>query len=322
MRIAAIAVLCAVLGCASSSWRAPLHREHPLVGRIWNGTVFVDEQTLDAAVRSAHFVLLGETHDNPDHHALEARLVRVAAQERKPAIVFEMLDVGQQTAIDAAPRTSDAIANAVNWSHSGWPDFSLYRPVFDAALAAGLPIVAGNFTKAQMNAIVKDGPARLPPEVATLLQRQEAPSAEVAEAERAEMRAAHCGQLPEEMLGPMVLAQHARDAQLATRMAGWEPGSILIAGSGHVRTDRGVPVYLAMLARGRSMVSIAFIEVSPTLQTPQEYAAAFHATRLPFDFAVFTPAAQREDPCKALEKRMKRKPAPTVVPRPRSRALS
>ena len=305
MRIVGLAVFCAVLACASSPWRAPLYREHPLVGRIWNGTDFVDELALDAAVRSAHFVLLGETHDNPDHHALEARLVRVAAQERKPAIVFEMLAVDEQPAIDAAPRTSDAIAKAVSWSRSGWPDFSLYRPVFDAALAAGLPIVAGNFTKAQMRAIVMDGPATLPPDIAALLRRQGARFADVADAERAEMRAEHCGQLPEELLGPMVLAQHARDAQLATRMAGWKSGSILIAGSGHVRRDRGVPVHVAMLAREPSLVSVAFLEVAPNLETPQAYAAAFNATRLPFDFTVFTPTALREDPCKALEKRMK-----------------
>src|SRR5205085_6193162 len=127
-----IAALCTVLACASSPWRAPLHREHPLVGRIWDGTAFVDEQRLDAAIQSAEFVLLGETHDTPDHHALQARLVRIAAEEREPAIVFEMLDVRQQAAIDAAPRTSDEIAEAVDWAHSGWADFSLYRPIFDA----------------------------------------------------------------------------------------------------------------------------------------------------------------------------------------------
>src|SRR3954466_1305556 len=115
-----IALLCTALACASTPGRAPVDREHPLVGRIWNGSAFLDEQALDAAVQSADFVLLGETHDNPDHHALQARLVRVAAQGRKPAIVFEMLDVGQQAAVDAAPRTSDAIAEAVDWSHSGW----------------------------------------------------------------------------------------------------------------------------------------------------------------------------------------------------------
>jgi uncharacterized iron-regulated protein len=306
VRVAAIALSCAVLACSSSPWRAPLHREHPLVGKIWNGTALVDEQTLDAAVRSAHFVLLGETHDNPDHHALEARLVRAAAQNRKPAIVFEMLDVGEQPAIDAAPRTSDAIANAVNWSQSGWPDFSSYRPVFDAALSAGLPVVAGNFTKAQMHTIVMGGPAKLPPDLAALLQRPGAPP--VDEAERAEMQAEHCGLLPDKLLDPMVLAQHARDAQLATRMAGQDAGSILIAGSGHVRTDRGAPVYLGMLAPGRLVVSVAFVEVSPTFQTPQEYAASFDVSRLPFEFVVFTPAAQREDPCKQLEQRMKSGP--------------
>jgi uncharacterized iron-regulated protein len=302
-----IAALCAMFACASTPWRSTLYREHPLVGRIWNGTSFVDGEALDAAVRSAHFVLLGETHDNPDHHALEARLVRVAAQGRKPAIVFEMLDVGQQAALDAAPRTPDAIAEAVDWAHGGWPDFSLYRPVFAAALDAGLPIVAGNFTKAQMRAIVMGGAAKVPPEIAALLQREGEPPAQVAEAERAEMRAEHCGQLPDTLLGPMVLAQHARDAQLAIRTAAAEQGAILVAGSGHVRTDRAVPVHLALLAPGRRIVSIAFVEVSAGMQSPQQFASDFGASRLPFDFAVFTPAAQREDPCKAFEKRMKKR---------------
>ncbi|HET7786136.1 MAG TPA: ChaN family lipoprotein [Myxococcales bacterium] len=304
-----IAILCATVACASSPFRAPLHREHPLAGRIWNGSAFVDQQALDAAVQSAHFVLLGETHDNPDHHLLQARLVRVAAQGRKPAIVFEMLDVSQQQAVDAAPRNADAIAEAVNWAHGGWPDFSMYRPIFEAALAAGLPIVAGNFTRAQMSAIVKEGAAKLPPEVAALLQREGEPSAQASETERAEMRAEHCGMLPETLLGPMILAQHARDAQLAIRVAASETGSILIAGSGHVRNDRAVPVPLALLAPGRRALSVAFIEVSPAMQAPEDYARAFNAPRLPFDFAVFTPAAEREDPCKALEKRMKKRPA-------------
>lgn len=317
MRIVALSAIGLGLACASSPWRAPLHRDHPLVGRIWNGTAFAGEQDLDAAVRSAEFVLLGETHDNPDHHSLQARLVRVAAQERTPAIVFEMLDVAQQPAIDAAPPDSDALAKAVSWPHSGWPDFSLYRPIFDAAFAARLPIVAGNFTKAQMSAIVTQGAAGLPEEIAALLQRQGEPSPEVAEAERAEMRAEHCGQLPEALLGPMVLAQHARDAQLATRVAAGKTGSILIAGSGHARNGRGVPVYLAMLAPGRRTVSVAFVEVSPGRQSPQDYAAAFSASRVPFDFVVFTPAAEREDPCKALEKRLKRRRAATDPPLPR-----
>jgi len=121
------------------------------------------------------------------------------------------------------------------------------------------------------------------------------------------MRKSHCGHLPDHLLGPLVLAQHARDAQLAMRMASSSAGSILIAGSGHARTDRGAPVYLSLLAPNRRIVSVAFVEVSPSRQSPEQYAAAFSASRLPFDFAVFTPAAEREDPCKAFEKRLKRR---------------
>jgi uncharacterized iron-regulated protein len=302
-----IAAFCLLLACAAPRgiWQSPLHRDHPLAGRIWDGKQFVEQQALEAGVQSAHFVLLGETHDNPDHHALQARLVRAASRGRRPAIVFEMLDVGQQPVIDAAPRTADAMAQAVDWAHGGWPDFSLYRPVFEAALEAGLPVVAGNFTRKQITAIVMEGAGKIPAEVSALLQSEgEEPEAR-ARAAREEMRAEHCGQLPDSMLAPMAMAQRARDAQLALRMAA-DAGSILIAGSGHVRADRGVPVHLAVLAPGRSAVSVAFVEVAPGKDLPEAYAATFSAERLPFDFAVFTPAAQREDPCKALEKRLKR----------------
>src|SRR3954468_24833367 len=101
-----IVALCAVVACASSPWRAPVHRDHPLTGRIWNGAAFSDEQALVDAVRSATFVLLGETLDNPAHPGPQARLEGVPARGRKPAVVFEMLDVGQQATLDAAPRSS------------------------------------------------------------------------------------------------------------------------------------------------------------------------------------------------------------------------
>ena len=51
------------------------------------------------------------------------------------------------------------------------------------------------------------------------------------------MKESHCGELPEAMLDPLVLAQRARDARMAERMeaAGAERGAVLITGKGHAR---------------------------------------------------------------------------------------
>ena len=312
-------------GCASRSgavarspspagekvWASTLYQEHPLVGRIWDvrRARWVDEAALEAAIGRAHFVLLGETHDNPDHHLLEARLVRaIASTGRRPAVGFEMLDTEQQAKVDravaTAPRDADGVAEAVGWSRSGWPDFSLYRPVFAAALDAGLPLVATNLTRRRAHDVVEHGTAALAPRVGEILDRAGPLPDDVARTLREEMSDSHCGQLPTSMLEPMVLMQRARDAQLAERLldAGGTDGAILVAGAGHVRSDRGVPVYLAREAPTRTLAAVAFLEVSPGKREPGEYAREFGVTTLPFDYVLFTPATAREDPCEQLRK--------------------
>lgn len=303
-------------------WVATEHRDHPLVGRIWDvrAASFVDERALDAAVAGADFVLLGEIHDNPDHHLWQARLVRsIVASGRRPVLAFEMLDTSQQPAVDAAlaapDRSADGLARAVDWEHGGWPEFSMYRPVFAAGVDGGLPIVAANFPRRQMSAIVKQGPDALTPAVRALLDRAGPPSPDEARALREEMRESHCGELPDAMLEPLVLAQRARDAQMADRLlASGDRGAILVTGGGHARTDRGVPAYLAREAPGKTVVSVGLLEVSPDAKQPQDYAEAYGTGRLPFDYVLFTPGAAREDPCEQLRERMKmHKPPPPAT---------
>ncbi|HEX5747808.1 MAG TPA: ChaN family lipoprotein [Archangium sp.] len=313
-------------GCASSSsttrapppesqtqtWRSPLHRDHPLVGRIWDVRQgrFVDEPTLLAELARARFVLLGERHDNPDHHLLQARLVdALTASGRKPTLAFEMLDVEQQPAVDEAlarePGNPDVIARAVAWEKSGWPDWSLYRPIFAVGTARGLRIVGANLPRAQVKELVMRGPDALPPETRSRLGLETPLPEDVAQAMRAEMHESHCGHLPEAMLEPMVLAQRARDAQMADRLSttASDAGAILITGAGHARTDRGVPAQLARLAPGAPVRSLAFLEVSPEAQEPRDYAPSDSPGGLPYDHVWFTPASEREDPCAAFRQK-------------------
>ncbi|WP_426757229.1 ChaN family lipoprotein [Myxococcus sp. Y35] len=295
-----------------SGWSSPLHREHPLTGRIWDvkASRFVDADTLRRSLAEARWVVLGERHDQPDHHALQAWLVQsLAAGGRKPALAFEMLDVGQQPAVDAslarAPRDAEALAAAVNWAGSGWPDWSLYRPVFAAGLEAGLPVIAANLPRAQVRDLVMRGPEALAPELRQRLSLDTPLPEAVEQAMRQEQDEAHCGHLPQEMLGPMVQAQRARDAHLADRLlsADTRQGAVLITGNGHARTDRGVPAQLAARVPGQSVRSVGLLEAAPELGEPTDYAASFGVQSLPFDYVWFTPAVPMEDPCAALRNR-------------------
>jgi hypothetical protein len=74
-------------------------------------------------------------------------------------------------------------------------------------------------------------------------------------------------------------------------------GSVLVAGAGHVRVDRGVPYYLRQRKADVSMASVAFVEVVRGADAPSAYAEGFASAELPFDLVWFTPRASDDDPC-------------------------
>ena len=109
-----------------SAWQSKLDVTHPLVGEIWSvrqGRA-ITERDLFAELAKNKLVLLGEKHDNVDHHVLEAKVVRALMDAgRRPAVAFEMLDADEQGAVTAAilehPRDASAIAAAVGWEKKG-----------------------------------------------------------------------------------------------------------------------------------------------------------------------------------------------------------
>jgi uncharacterized iron-regulated protein len=84
---------------------------------------------------------------------------------------------------------------------------------------------------------------------------------------------------------------------------------VLIAGSGHTRTDYGIPYYLRQQAPNLKVISLAFIEVSKNKLKPADYVANWSKTakKLPFDYVWFTQKAEREDQCEKMKLHMKNK---------------
>lgn len=289
-----------------SEWTTQLDREHTLVGKVWDvrQSKLVEPASCFAELAKARFVLLGERHDNPDHHRLQARALQALVDaKRKPAVVFEMLEVERQPDIDRyraeATATSAGFGAALQWEKSSWPPFAEYQAIFDVAFAAGLRITAGNLAHTAARALVKQGPGALPDAKRQELRLDQAFPPQLEAPLIEELRASHCGHLPEQLLGPMALAQHARDAQMARALldAG-ENGAVLIAGSGHARLDRGVPYYLALEAPNATVASVALVEV----QHERTDAPAYAESAGPFHYLWFTPRLTDEDPCAAFKK--------------------
>jgi uncharacterized iron-regulated protein len=294
---------------APARWQSTRDIDHPLVGVIVDVAAQrrVSEAELTARVKAAGIVVVGETHDNPDHHRLEGELVQAfATTHHAPAVVFEMLDRQQQPAVDGSlathPDDADALARAVAWDSSGWPAWSIYRPVFEACLASHGPILAAGLDRDMAMRIAHEGVAVLDPALVQVFGLAAPLPAEVQASMRHEMSEAHCGLLPASMLDSMVLVQRARDASLAERLhEGVEGGrgALLIAGAGHVRRDQGVPAQLTR-AYGASSLAIGLLQVNAEDTSPELYAAGFEARALPFDFVWFTPRANDVDHCAEL----------------------
>jgi uncharacterized iron-regulated protein len=131
-----------------------------MVGRIWDVAAgqFIDCATLVERLRPGRFVLLGEKHDNPDHHRLQAWLLReLIASGRRPAVGFEMFTVDDAPAIArqlaAHPADAAGLAGAVNWERRGWPAWAMYQPIAEVAMQATLPIIATNLAPATARAL-------------------------------------------------------------------------------------------------------------------------------------------------------------------------
>ncbi|MGN6718719.1 MAG: ChaN family lipoprotein [Candidatus Binatia bacterium] len=308
-------VACAVGACSGISWKSTIGRDHPLTGRIWDVSAarFIDRETLVERYARADFVLLGERHDNPDHHMLQAEVLRsLIAIGGRPAVGFEMLGLDDARAVAkhlaTAPSDAAGLGQAVNWNQRGWPDWAMYQPIADVALRAKLPIVPTNLPLATATKMTRYGLSALEPGMVRKLGLDRPPPEAVFEKMAADIRDAHCGYAPEEIVKPMVDVQRARDAQMAESLiAAADPdGAIVIGGAGLVLTFYGIPVYIKEKAPVKRVISIAFVEVDKDKTEPQRYALAYLDGRFPFDYVWFTPRVDDVDPCEKFKSQFDR----------------
>ncbi|MBI4183173.1 MAG: ChaN family lipoprotein [Proteobacteria bacterium] len=305
------------------SWASPLLREHPLAGRVWLPAErrFAEPAEVVGRLAAAALVLLGEKHDNPDHHRIQAWLVgALVARGRRPAVAFEMFgdDQAGRLAEHLVARPADAagIGEAVGWKEAGWPDWEMYRPIAETALRAGLPMVAANLSRTAVRAIRREGLAALGVEQLARFGLGSDPPAAIAEGHRAEIVEAHCGMLPEAAIPSMVAVQVARDAHMAEALlAGAHrpgvDGAVMIAGVGHIRADRGVPWHLRRLAPDLRIATVAPIEVVAGETEPAAYLDRVAGAPLPFDAVWFTPRVDAEEPCEKFRHQLERMRAPS-----------
>ncbi|MGR3541417.1 MAG: ChaN family lipoprotein [Hasllibacter sp.] len=244
-------------------------------------------QTADTALvppRGLDVLIVGEAHDNPEHHLNQA-----AAAKRATAVVWEMLTPAMATQYDPAllddPAALDA---AIGWSAEGWPDIAIYLPIFEA-LPDG-PHWPGGAGSVAPRLAMAEGAAAAFGEGAARYGLADPLPAGAQAAREVRMAEVHCGMLPEDLLPGMVEAQRLRDAVLARAaiqaLDRFGPPVLVVTGNGHAALD-GVP---AALMRADPEIAVRTVG---QLEAPPEGAP-------PFDRWLVTGAPERGDPCGAF----------------------
>lgn len=293
---------------AGAPWQSPEQTGHPLAGVIWSTARRrrVDARAVEDALYSARYRLLGEVHDNADHHHVQLELLRgLAGMGLKPMLAFEQFDREGDGALRkylaAGNASADGVADAVRFDRKGW-NWDFYMPLVELALRRGLPLRAANLSSPAAARIVREGLQSIGSARLAALRLDDTWSAEREATLRSVIQESHCRALPEHLLPGMAAAQRVRDATLAESLLDSGPdGAVLIAGNGHVRRDLGVPLYLPS-ARGASC-SVGAFEVEPEKTRPEDYLGSGAEMQGEFDFVCFTPRADRPDPCARFKPR-------------------
>ncbi len=240
---------------------------------------------------------MGEIHDNPIHHANQARIV---ADLKPDALVFEMIEPATARTIGKDDRANAvALEAALGWADSGWPDFAMYFPIFAAAPDAA--IFGGAAPREDVRRAVSEGAAAVFGAGASLFGLDRPLPVPQLQTRLKLQQTAHCNALPEDVLPGMVEAQRLRDAAIAkaalaafehARSASDTPQVVVITGNGHAREDWGAPAILRGYFEDEPDIEIAALGQFEVEDSPDKA----------FTSRVITEAAERDDPCAVFQK--------------------
>lgn len=215
-----------------------------------------------AGLLAARVIGVGEKHDEPSHHLVQAQVLAAVA-DRDPNLIvgLEMVSQDQQGTLDdfLSGKTSETDFAAF-WNKAWGFDYAMYKPVFDAARARHLRMVGLNAPIAVVISVAKKGLSGLTP-----AERAQLP-ASIQESSDARYRAYVKDSLAGHKLPPdaearMTQAQAVWNETMgakAAELAASGARVFLIAGQGHMLWRAGVPESAARRGAGPAAVVLPY----------------------------------------------------------------
>ncbi|NHX01928.1 ChaN family lipoprotein [Pseudomonas koreensis] len=266
-------------GCQHVAAPPPVSGE---IRDLHSGQVLTAQELLTRLAKPQQLII-GEQHDNADHHAAQLWLLRALGEQRpQGSLLLEMLTPDQQPKVDqvrhaATPPTD--LAAALSWQ-DGW-DWNLYGPIVRFALTQPYPLLAANLDNSEIRAFY-----RQPPALSGVRSNAASVKAKLLE----QISESHCGLLPKSQMPAMLAVQQQRDRRMAERLLAAPTPALLLVGAWHARKDAGVPLHVLDLGAARA----------PTVLMLAEHGA--EVTVAMADYVWYTPATPAQDYCAQMRK--------------------
>lgn len=122
---------------------------------------------LVSAAKGYRYVLVGESHDDLNHHQMQADVIRALAKSGRHVVVgMEMFTRDNQrnvTPFSSGKWSDEKFQAEANWKSQWGFDFALYKPVFDAVRETRAPLYALNIPRDWVREIGRQGVSAVTP---------------------------------------------------------------------------------------------------------------------------------------------------------------
>ncbi|RUR30895.1 hypothetical protein ELY33_08795 [Vreelandella andesensis] len=237
-----------IAAVALSSLPLAAHASCPLPGQWWQSQQVVSNSAILAQATQHQVVLLGEQHDDVDHHRWQLHALAGLYALRDDMVVgLEMLPREVQPVLDdwvAGLLSEEELLKQSRWEETWGFDADLYLPIFHFARIQQIPLIALNITPELRQRLASEGFSNVPAEQRHHLPAPLPPSAGY-EMRLKEVFDQHAmGKDDPAMLRRFLQAQLSWDVAMAEGLASAAAEGTLavgLMGLGHVIYHDGVP---------------------------------------------------------------------------------
>lgn len=233
---------------------------------LHNGEKLTSQELLTRVAPQPRLIV-GEKHDNAQHHLIEMWLIKNLPQQRpQGSVLLEMLTIDQQPRVDQLKKwlkddpmvREGRIQTLINWQQ-GWP-WEMYHGVVMQTLRTPYPLLVANLSREQVQSLYKN--PQLPAgKISTAPQVQNAI--------RETIVTMHDGKIEPAQLKAMLAIQQQRDRFMAQQLLAAPAPAMLIAGGYHAAKTMGVPLHMQDLAPSSRPIVLMLAETGMNITLAQ-----------------------------------------------------